>query len=267
MVETVNIGAATLYCGDCEDLIASVPPFTTVITSPPYNLGATPWKPLGHWRPGNRSGSGSQRKWAGGAAVTSGDGVRYGAHADNMPWQDYVAWQRRVLSKLWSALPDAGAIFYNHKPRVVGDRLWIPTELLPPEAILRQVIIWARPGGLNYTPVAFVPTHEWIMLIAKPGFRLKSRGASGVGDVWQMNPERNDHPAPFPEALPAKAIEVTAGGAILDPFMGSGTAGAAALKAGRQFIGIEKDRRHFDAACARLARIVSQPRFAELEAT
>lgn len=74
-----------------------------------------------------------------------------------------------------------------------------------------------------------------------------------------MTPERNEHPAPFPLALPTKAIEATAGGLVLDPFMGSGTAGVAAMRAGRPFVGIEIDRRFFDMACERLQAEYAQP--------
>jgi site-specific DNA-methyltransferase (adenine-specific) len=39
---------------------------------------------------------------------------------------------------------------------------------------------------------------------------------------------------------------------ILDPFMGSGTTGVAAVQMGRKFIGIERDERYFDIACKRI---------------
>lgn len=39
---------------------------------------------------------------------------------------------------------------------------------------------------------------------------------------------------------------------VLDPFMGSGTTGVAALKAGRRFIGVEKDEHWFNVACRRM---------------
>ncbi|HCQ0449278.1 TPA: site-specific DNA-methyltransferase, partial [Escherichia coli] len=42
------------------------------------------------------------------------------------------------------------------------------------------------------------------------------------------------------------------GGTVLDPFMGSGTTGVAALKAGRKFIGIETSDHYFDVATQRL---------------
>lgn len=45
---------------------------------------------------------------------------------------------------------------------------------------------------------------------------------------------------------------------ICDPYMGSGTTALAAIRAGRKFIGIEKDARHFDTACERIQRELSQ---------
>lgn len=250
MVRIEVIGDATLYLGDCREILPTLAPFDIAVTSPPYNLGAAPWARLGHWKPGNVAGSGGRAKWKGGAA--GGDGVEYGAHQDAMPWPEYVEWQRDVISALWDRLTPTGAIFYNHKPRVIGTRLWTPQELIPAHVETRQIIVWARPGGMNYSPASFVPTHEWVMVLAKPGFRLKSKGVSGLGDVWQMKPERNDHPAPFPLALPAKVMESTAPGIVCDPFMGSGTTGAAARAAGRPFIGIEIDPKYFDMACRRI---------------
>lgn len=253
-VET--IGTATLYRADCMAIIPALPSINLVVTSPPYNLGAAPWAQLGHWRPGSKSGSGGRGKWKDGAE--GGAGVEYGTHQDDMPWAEYVAWQRALLSVLWSKLAAGGAIFYNHKPRVIGTRLWTPQELIPAEVELRQIIVWSRPGGMNYSPAWFVPTHEWIMVLAREDFRLRSRGVSGLGDVWSMSPEKNEHPAPFPVALPTKAIEATEPGNVLDPCMGSGTTGIAALRAGRPFFGIEKDQRHFDDSCRRIEAAARQ---------
>ena len=45
---------------------------------------------------------------------------------------------------------------------------------------------------------------------------------------------------------------------ILDPFMGSGTTGVAAVKCGRKFIGIEIDERYFQIACRRIDEVSKQ---------
>jgi modification methylase len=247
-----SCGRVTLYHADnltvLPDLRADL-----VVTSPPYNLGGRPWEHLGHWKAGDITGG--KGKWENGCDA---NGVEYGEHQDAMPWAEYVEWQRETLRALWNCLGDAGAIYYNHKPRVIGVNLWTPLELIPEEVAIRQIITWARPGGVNYNLTAFVPTMEWVMLLAKPEYRLKSRGVSGLGDVWRMNPERNEHPAPFPVALPAKAIESSECETVLDPYMGSGTTGVAAIRAGKRFVGIEKDAGHYEAAKARIINELRQ---------
>jgi DNA modification methylase len=45
---------------------------------------------------------------------------------------------------------------------------------------------------------------------------------------------------------------------ILDPFMGSGTTGVAAVKLGRKFIGIEIEPKYFDIACRRVEEATKQ---------
>ena len=45
---------------------------------------------------------------------------------------------------------------------------------------------------------------------------------------------------------------------ILDPFMGSGTTGVAAIQMGRKFIGIEREPKYFDIACKRIEQASKQ---------
>ena len=46
---------------------------------------------------------------------------------------------------------------------------------------------------------------------------------------------------------------------IMDPFMGSGTTGVAAVKLGRRFIGIEREEKYFEIACRRIRDAYAQP--------
>jgi site-specific DNA-methyltransferase (adenine-specific) len=46
---------------------------------------------------------------------------------------------------------------------------------------------------------------------------------------------------------------------ILDPYMGSGSTGVAAVKAGRRFIGVERDPKFFEIACRRIEAAYAQP--------
>ena len=52
---------------------------------------------------------------------------------------------------------------------------------------------------------------------------------------------------------------------MIDPFMGSGSTGVAAIEAGRRFVGIEVDPVHFETACRRLEEAASVAASAGLE--
>ena len=68
------------------------------------------------------------------------------------------------------------------------------------------------------------------------------------------NGPEKDHPAVFPVLLPSELAQsfTDPGQTILDPFMGSGTTGVAAVKLGRKFIGIEIEPKYLDIACRRI---------------
>jgi site-specific DNA-methyltransferase (adenine-specific) len=70
--------------------------------------------------------------------------------------------------------------------------------------------------------------------------------------------DNEHHPTEKPVQLMRAIIEWTSG-TILDPFMGSGTTGVAAIKLGRKFIGIEIDPGYFDIACRRIEQATRQP--------
>ena len=241
-------GLVTLYHGDCREIMPTLEPVDLVFTSPPYNLGVNPGGTFGHWEDGGIRGGNT--KWAGVVEA----GIDYDGHADSMPPEEYREWQQDVLRACWDRLTDRGAIYYNHKPRVQASTAWLPLELNP-GLPLRQIITWARAGGTNFAPTHYVPTYEWIMVFAKPAFRLKDRGASGIGDVWRVPQDNgNPHPASFPIGLPGRAIETTRPATVLDPFCGSGTTLRAAKDAGVRAVGVEANERYCAMAARRLAQ-------------
>jgi modification methylase len=242
--------AGIIYCGAWEDILPKLPKVSLIITSPPYNMGVSTGGGFASKFVKNHSGGrtkGQVGKWSGGKLA---DG--YKDHSDAMLWEEYIAWQRYFLSWCWEKLTDTGAIFYNHKPRQRDLELWLPTALNP-GLPLRQIIIWARAGGINFAPTHYMPTCEWIMLLAKSGFRLRDKGASGAGDVWYIPQEvGTEHPAPFPIKLPKTIIETTGAATVYDPFLGSGTTAVAAKELGRKFIGIEISEEYCRMAVKRL---------------
>jgi site-specific DNA-methyltransferase (adenine-specific)/modification methylase len=86
------------------------------------------------------------------------------------------------------------------------------------------------------------------------------------GMLRQGQEKRNGHPTQKPLALMTWCIEQAENPqSILDPFMGSGTTGVAAIQMGRKFIGIEREPKYFDIACKRIEQAVAQPQLFEPE--
>jgi DNA modification methylase len=68
-----------------------------------------------------------------------------------------------------------------------------------------------------------------------------------------------DHPCERPVRLYEWCLNyMPKGQTVWDPFMGSGSCGVAAVRMGRTFTGIERERRYFDAACERISRTKAQ---------
>ena len=77
-----------------------------VITSPPYNKGL-------YWRD----------KKVGRTFSWKIVGIEYQSCSDAMPRQDYVNWQKRIISECVRILKPSGSLFYNHKDVFVDDNL------------------------------------------------------------------------------------------------------------------------------------------------
>jgi site-specific DNA-methyltransferase (adenine-specific) len=76
-----------------------------------------------------------------------------------------------------------------------------------------------------------------------------------VQSISATNGERCGHPTQKPVAVmkfTIAAVKVPTGGLVLDPYMGSGTTGVAAVSMGHPFAGIEIDPAYFDIACRRI---------------
>ena len=241
-----NLGK--LYHGDCLDIMPSVGPVDLIVTSPPYNMGVSSG--------GGIKGAGNKGLWQ--AANRGGLGEGYESHSDNMPWDQYESWQRDVLSICWSRLKENGAIFYNHKPRCYDGVVRLPL-IYNPDLPLRQIITWVRPNGFNFSISHYLPSYEWILVFAKKDFRLKSKGASAVSDVWRMTPKSNkDHPCPFPLDLPMNVLNTTDGEVTMDPFCGAGTTALACERMNRKWIGIEVSEKYCEMATKRIKAEASQ---------
>jgi hypothetical protein len=69
---------------------------------------------------------------------------------------------------------------------------------------------------------------------------------------------RFDHPTTKPDALMDKILTNVSGHSVCDPFMGTGSTGVAAIRAGKRFTGIEHDPRYFATAIERITAAVAE---------
>ena len=98
---------------------------------------------------------------------------------------------------------------------------------------------------------------EVILFAHKGRHTIKHRWSN----LWAIPREKaGEHPTPKPVALMAKCIvnSTRPEEVVLDPFMGSGTTGVAAVTNGRKFIGVEIEQKYFDIACRRIEQAQKQ---------
>jgi DNA modification methylase len=90
-------------------------------------------------------------------------------------------------------------------------------------------------------------------------------GASLKGEHKAPQPKQNFHPTVKPTDLMAYLIRLVTpkGGIVLDPFMGSGSTGKAAVREGMDFVGIEREKEYYDIAEARIQHEIDNPYKAE----
>ena len=205
MAEIVKIGDATLYLGDCMDILPTLPKVDAVMTDPPYGIGAD-----------SHAGS-SNNGWT--------------------QW-DVNGWDlQRPEKKIFDAIRN----------------------------ISKQQIIW---GG-NYFTDYLPPTMQWLVWdkgqrgfsLADGEFAWSSQQAAARIFNYSRAEALKDgkqHPTQKPVALMLWCIDKTKGNVVLDPFMGSGTTGVAAIQMGRKFIGIEREPKYFDIACKRIEQATKQ---------
>lgn len=124
---------------------------------------------------------------------------------------------------------------------------------LPPS---RGWLIWSKIGN---APSMADAEMAWTSVDANArSFEKTVKSASLEKDLQSAA-----HPSQKPVGLMEWSIEYLPNEVqtILDPFMGSGTTGVAAVKLGRRFTGIEIDPGYFDIACRRIDAALKQPDF------
>jgi site-specific DNA-methyltransferase (adenine-specific) len=112
--------------------------------------------------------------------------------------------------------------------------------------------VWNK--GAAGLGTGFRSQHECVLHFSIETPEYFSASYGNVLGTGRMSASLREHDTQKPLALMAPFIEVQSppGGMVLDPFMGSGSTGVAAVRAGRHFVGIEHDPEHFETALRRI---------------
>jgi len=103
------------------------------------------------------------------------------------------------------------------------------------------------------------PTENLQGLDTRGSTLIREDGTKTLVERWKPNADRkNNHPTVKPTELMRYLCRLVTpkGGIVLDPFMGSGSTGKAAILEGFHFVGIELDPEYFEIACARIEKAV-----------
>ena len=219
-VETLSEGV-TLYLGDCREIHLS--DIDVVLTDPPYAEKT---------HAGARTGGGEEIL------------IDFASLSDT----EFVAICGRLcsLARRWVVM----TCDWRHAAEV--------ERRLP--AIFIRAGVWIKPNGMpQYTGDRPAMGWEAVAILHREGKKVWNGGGSHA--VWTIPKVNGEHPTTKPLPLIAQWVRLfsNAGERLLDPYMGSGTTGVAAVKLGRKFTGIEIEPKYFDIACRRITEALKQP--------
>jgi len=223
MSECVQIGDATLYHGDCLEVLPTLGKVDAVVTDPPYAIPTVA---------------------AQGRTITRTVG--------DLSVVEYA--MRGYLGAAVDRLSEQGRAF------IFADGTSYPVVFRSLYSRLQSALLVWDKGQIGMGR-EFRKSHELILHGWQPETPIFADGV-GRADVLRFSPVPSAdraHPAEKPVGLLTELMRVC-GSSVLDPFMGSGTTGVACANLGRKFIGIEIERKYFDIACERIAGAYAQGR-------
>ena len=205
----------------------------------------------------------------------------------NLSLQQYLDLLKGVFTETYRVLVNGGRACVNIAN--VGRKPYIPLSDSISKIMndigfnMRGEVIWNKgsSAGVSMAWGSFKSAsnpvlrdvHEYIMIFSKGAYSRSSPGKESTitreqfmdwtKSIWNfstISAKRIGHPAPFPFDLPYRLIQLYSfkNDVILDPFMGSGTTGLAAMNAGRRYIGYEIDREYFKRGGERLSAYKNQ---------
>lgn len=206
---------------------------------------------------------------------------------EDLSLQEYLQLLRNVFTEVYRVLVNGGRACINIAN--VGRKPYIPLSdyvsqmMIQTGFNMRGEIIWDKGASVSPSTAwgswqsASNPilrdVHEYILVFSKGEYKKAKKDKENTiskenfiewtKSVWSMNAERAKrigHPAPFPEELPHRLIQLYSfkNDVVLDPFMGSGTTAVSALKSDRCFVGFEINEDYIKLANQRIEPLLHQ---------
>ncbi len=233
-IRVERIGLATLYLADCMEVLPTLGRVDAVITDPPYSSG-------GQFR-GDRMAA-TSTKYQG----SEQKGIYPEFQGDTRDQRAYLTWCSLWLGIALSKTKPGGILV------CFTDWRQLPTTTDAIQCggwVWRGIGVWDKTEAARPQKGRYRNQSEYFVWGSSGP--LKDEGACLPGVFrYSAQSEKKEHITGKPVALMRDLLPIC-GDVILDPFMGSGTTGVAAVQMGRQFIGIERDPTYFEIACRRI---------------
>lgn len=154
------------------------------------------------------------------------------------------------LPELYRVLKDKGHAYIMTNNKNLKDML---IEIEKAGFNVFKTLIWAKNSPI--TNMYYMDSHEYIIFCRKgKAKRINNCGTRSVLHV--DNPRNKIHPTEKPVDLMEILINNSSeeGDIVLDPFMGGGSTGIAAIKNNRNFVGVEIDEEYYEVANNRILK-------------
>ena len=197
--------------------------------------------------------------------------LNYGVYQDNKDSDEFYNWLFDVYCEIGRVMKDGSRIY-----SVLSDKLLFEMKTIQEDIGLNfvQILTWCKPnisGKAGRIPGDWNFLTEQILLFRKGKRTPMLNSNTNTHSYFEIcTPQSNFkegrfHPAQFPIELPNRIISRTPGKVILDPFMGAGSVGIAAIRNERDFIGIEIDNDYCNIAKKRIEIELMQPKLMNIK--
>ncbi|UXY16688.1 site-specific DNA-methyltransferase [Chitiniphilus purpureus] len=242
-----EIGTSTLHHGEALQVLQTLPTVSVdaVITDPPYSSGGLHKSDRTLSTAAKYVSTGQTKEWHG----FSGD------HRDQRSW---VMWCQLWMHECYRVLHEGGYFLTF----VDWRQLPSMTDALQCAGFIwRGIVPWNKGLGSRAPHKGYFRHQcEYIVWGTKGGCAIAEHAGPypGCYDVTVRQSDKFHMTGKPTELMEQLSLIVPPGSLILDPFMGSGSTGIGAARAGRRFIGIEVEHSYFHVARERFEQLEAQ---------